>query len=215
MRKLILSLLLICSCSLLFSQKPEELFEKASDYYHDEEYDSALLIYQKIYKKGKGDLSLIAKSYYNMGHIFYVKEDYKKAKEIFLAIMDADYDEMDKGGRGEGIMGEPYALYKNNSCKILAEMSLKEKEYSKALEYTELFDKVYPYKHFCGNEYAANDIYVAYTYARCYEGLGRRDEAIAVLLPLSMYNGLAGNSYLVDFADSLIKMQYCKEVIQS
>jgi tetratricopeptide (TPR) repeat protein len=214
MRKLILTFLLACACTIAFPQKPAELFEQASGYYYDGEYDSALLIYKKIYKKGKGDESLIAKSHYNMADIYFEKADYKKAKGIFLEILATDYDEMDKGGIGEGIMGEPYALYKNNSCKILAEIALKEKDYSKALEYTGLFDKVYPYRHFCGNEYAANDIYVAYTYARCYEGLGDTSQAIAVLLPECFFNAYANNEIAVKLATRLIKEKYSAEELQ-
>ncbi len=200
-----------------FAQKPQELFDQAMDHYRDEEYDSALLIFEKIYKKGRGDESLIAKAFYNMGHIYMLKEDHQKAKEVFESLLDGNYDEKDKGGRGEGIMAEPYALYKNNSCKNLAEIAISEKQYARALNYTELFDKVYPYQHFCGNEYAANDIYVAYTYARCYDGLDKTKKAIETLLPQVMYNGLAGNHYLVELADSLIRKQYsaaeiCKEL---
>lgn len=204
------ALLMITS---LLSQKPAELFEKACSYYREEEYDSALLIYEKIYKKGKGDETLIAKSFYNMGDIYMVKEDFKKAKEIFIAILDADYDEMDAGGRGEGIMAEPYALYKNNSAKCLAEIALKEKNFADALTYTDLFANVYPYRHFCGNEYKANYIYTAYTYARCYEGLQETDKAIRMLLYECMNSGLASNDHIVKMAADLIKKKYTSEQI--
>lgn len=213
MRRYLLFFLFAFISVTTYAQKPQELFDQAMEYYRDKEYDSALLIFEKINKKGRGGESLVAKSYYNIGHIYMLKEDYPNAKLIFEAILDGGYNEMDKGGRGEGIMAEPYALYKNNSCKNLAEIALMEKKYTSALDYTRLFDEVYPYQHFCGNEYAANDIYVAYTYARCYDGLGKTKKAIEVLLPQVMYNGLAGNQYLVELAGSLIRKQYSPQEI--
>jgi tetratricopeptide (TPR) repeat protein len=214
MKKCLVLLPVILMTITVLAQKPEELFEKAGDYYQEEQYDSALLIFEKIYKKGKGDEALIAKSFYNMGDIYAVKKNYAKAKEIFSAILDADYDEMDKGGLGEGIMGEPYALYKNNSAKRLAEIALIEKNYSAALNYTDLFYRVYPYHHFCGNEYKSDEIYVAYTYARCYQGLQQTDRAISSLLPECMYSGLASNGYVVEMACDLIREKYSKEQIR-
>jgi len=214
MKKYLVVLPAMLMITTLVAQKPGELFEKACSYYREEEYDSALFIFEKIYKKGKGDETLIAKSFYNMGDIYMTKKNFSKAKEIFLAILDADYDEMDKGGRGEGIMGEPYALYKNNSSKCIAEIALIEKNYTDALNYTNLFAHVYPYQHFCGNEYKANDIYIAYTYARCYEGLQQTDKAIEVLLPECMGSGLAGNNYVVKMACDLIQRKYSKDQIR-
>jgi tetratricopeptide (TPR) repeat protein len=214
MKRIITTALLIFALATGHAQDIVHLFTKASKFCSEYEYDSAYPIFEKIFKYGKGDESLIAKSYYNMAFIHFGNEEYDKARLIFENILDSDFDEMDKGGRGEGVMAELYALYKNNSCKHLAEIALEEKNYARALYYTELFDKIHPYKHYCGNEYAANDIYVAYTYARCYDGLGKRDKAIATLLPLSMYNGLAHNGNLVHFADSLIKMRYSKVEIR-
>lgn len=206
-------LLLTVSTVNLIAQEPEKMFSKAWDLYGKEKYDSSLMLYQTIYKSRDGDQTLIAKSFYNMGDIYMVKKDYKKAKEVFMAILDSDYDEMDSGGKGDGLMSEPYALYKNNSCKNLAEIALEEKKYKDALYYTKLSDYEYPYRHFCGNEYKANDIHIAYTYARCYEGLQKNDKAIAILLPECMYSGLASNDHVVDMACELIKKEYTREQI--
>lgn len=206
--KCLLFLLLTGACFSADAQRFEKMFDMANEFYHEQEYDSAFLLYEKIYKSGKAGETFSAKSFYNMGHIYMLKEDYKNAKKIFESILDSDYDEMDKGGRGSGIMAEPYALYKNNCCKNLAEIALLEKRYQDALDYTRLTETEYPYIHFCGNEYAANDIYIAYTVARCYEGLEMEEKAIKVLIPFCMYNGLASNKYLVEMACRLIKKKY-------
>ncbi len=208
MRNLVPVFLLLMISTSGTSQKPVELFEQAVDFYNDGELDSALFIFQKLYTKGKGDETLVAKAHYNMGDIFMEKKDYKNAKKVFMEILDANYNEMDEGGLGSGIMGEPYALYKNNCCKNLAKIALEEKDYKKALEYTELFNKVYPYRHFCGNEISANEIYVAYTYARCYLGLGDTLRAISSLLPECFYNPYASNQHVQEMAAKLICKQY-------
>jgi tetratricopeptide (TPR) repeat protein len=190
------------------AQKPTVLFSKAAAYYEMEKYDSAFLLFAKIYTKGRGSKSLLAKAHYNLANIYLVLKDTVNAKKMFESILYEDYNEMDYGGFGSGLMAEPYSLYKNNSCKVLANIYLAEKNYSKALKFVTLFDKEYPYRHFCGNEYSANEIYTAYMYAKCYVGLNDRNRAVSILLPHCLDNGLASNNYLVELATKLIKDVY-------
>jgi len=216
MRKYLVSVLALFIAVASFSQPVSELFKQAREYYRDEEYDSALFLYGKIYRQGKDGDPLLSKAYYNMADTYMQMEEYEKAKAIFEDILLGDFDEMEAGGRGEGIMAEPYALYKNNSCKRLGEIALNQREYNAALRYTQRFDKEYPYQHFCGNEIMANAIYVAYSYGRCYEGLGKRQKAIDIILPQAQYTGYSDNGYLVDFlTDSLIKKHYNPSQIRS
>jgi hypothetical protein len=105
-------------------------------------------------------------------------------------------------------MQEPYALYKHNSCVNLAGIALDEKKYSLALKYIELFDKKYPYRHFCGNEITEERIFTAYRYAEAYLGLNDTDKALQNLLPNIIETGLAGNGYLVDKTIEVLEERY-------
>ena len=214
MRNLFITLLALSLTSGVIAQKTQKRFEYASKLYERENYDSALYLFAAIYNKGIGNPALIAKSYYNIGIIYLEKKDTVNARRIFKDIIYSNFDDMDRGGTGSGLMAEPYALYKNNSCKILTMMALQEKDFVNALSYTEMADKDFPYIHFCGNEYAANDIYMASMYARCYEGLGNKERAIETLLPHCIENGLANNSRLVDQLCILLKEKYSKEAIK-
>jgi len=216
MKTIILSIFLLSFSTNVFSQKKVvKQFGHAIELYDSKIYDSSFIIFQQIYRKGRGDLSLISKAYYNMGYILLITKDYANAKMIFEDILTSDFDDMDEGGTGEGLMAEPYALYKNNSCNILAKLALEEKDFKKALAYTEMADKEYPYYHFCGNEYAANNIHLAWLYAKCYEGLGDKDKALTTLLPECLDNGLANNDSIVKMAAQLIKEKYKYEEIEA
>lgn len=214
MRNLLLTILVLTLTYGSFAQKTQKRFERAYKLSEEEKYDSALYLFTSIYNRGIGNPELIAKSYYNMASIYLELKDTLNAKRIFNNIIHADVDDMDRGGIGKGWMAEPYALYKNRSCNILASLALQDKDYVKALKYVEMADKEYPYVHFCGNEYAANDIYMATMYAKCYAGLGEIDRALKTLMPHCINNGLASNSYLVEQLCGLLKQKYSREELK-
>lgn len=156
-----------------------------------------------------------SKAHYNCAYITLLKKDTANAITLFDEIINSDYNELDRGGTGSGLMGEPYALYKNNSSKMLAQIYLAKHDYKKALKNTVLADKEYPYRHFCGNEYEANRIFIATLYASCYKGMDKTDEAINVLFPLCIESGLADNESLVEMLSSLLKEKYSDEKIKN
>lgn len=210
-----LSALILLACTLTApAQKVSKRFNYACELMEAKQYDSALYIFRAIYNKGIGAPPLISKSYYNMAISYLELKDSANAKRIFTDIVQSDFDDMDAGGTGSGLMAEPYALYKNRSCNMLVVIALQEQDFKTALKYTEMADKQYPYVHFCGNEYAAHDIYMARMYGRCYAGLGQKDKAIEVLLPQSMTNGMASNEKLVNQLCALIKEKYTQDEIQ-
>ena len=75
--------------------------------------------------------------------------------------------------------------------------------YDTALHYFILSDTVYPYLHFCGNEYASNDIYTALRYADIYQKLNQPDMAIEKLLP-TVFITLADNSKVIEELKKLL-----------
>jgi len=132
-----------------------------------------------------------------------------KAKETFLKIVNSKANDKEKGGAGSGIMGEPYANYKNRALKNLVKIEIENKNYSEALKYLEETKK-YPYQHFCGNESAEDKLYIAKLYAQCYLGLNQSEKAFDVLLPNIFENGLADNSEIVNLTYSTLLKTYSK-----
>jgi len=183
----------------------EKLFDKGFEFYHDEELDSALLTFRQ-FKELYPDSRLIAKVEYNIGYIRKEQGKTDEAKSIFKGILRSDFNEKDPGGGG--IMGEQYALYKHFSCEQLADIYIKENNFKEGERYVRMFDKDYPYEHFCGNELTAYQIRKARNYAKVYAGQGFVDKAINQLLPFTFYNGLADNDMLVKELTELLEKKY-------
>lgn len=150
----------------------------------------------------------------NKAYIEFYLEDFKEAKEDFLKILSSNANDMERGGTGSGIMAEPYANYKNRAAKMMADMMIADTNYKEAIKYLELTKK-YKYRHFCGNEYAADAIYMATLYGRCYAGLGSYDSAYHYLLPGIMAGGLADNNDLIQTAISILLKQYSRQQIKN
>jgi tetratricopeptide (TPR) repeat protein len=139
---------------------------------------------------------------------------YVEAEKTFLKILNSDANDKENGGIGSGLMGEPYANYKNRACKILADLEIKNKNYQEAINYLD-FTKKYPYRHFCGNEFASEEIYMAEMYSKCYLGLNQYEKALDILLPNIIENGLASNTELVNITFNALLKNYKKEDLKT
>ncbi|TCJ17598.1 hypothetical protein EPD60_05230 [Flaviaesturariibacter flavus] len=187
--------------------KWERMQEEADRQFNDSNFVAATKLYRTVARRTGND-ALFGHALYNLGVTYYRRNLPDSAKECFRRLLFFDLDEFDRGGRGEGIMGEPYAQYKHNSCEMLATIALKESDYGLALEYIRKFDVEYPYQHFCGNEYKAFDYYLATMYARAYCGLGDTARAISVLLPHVFDEGLASNAAVLRLLLPLLRSRY-------
>lgn len=174
----------------------ETILEKALDFYREliDSFPKSNLLFTALNNKGIIELDL---------------NDTKDATKTFQRILDSNADDKEKGGIGSGLMAEPYANYKNRASKTLAEIYIKANDYEKAIKYLDLTKK-FPYRHFCGNEYAADEIYMRELYARCYLGLNDTDKALKILLPSLLENGLASNSDLVIVAAETLLKKHSK-----
>lgn len=179
----------------------ETILEKSIKFYQEliDSFPQSNLLFRALNNKGFAELTL--------------KKD-NEAKKTFQKILDSKADDKEKGGIGSGIMAEPYANYKNRAAKILASICIKETNYEEALKYLDLTKK-YPYRHFCGNEYAADDIYMSELYAKCYLGLNDTDKALKILLPNLLENGLASNSDLVVLTTETLLKKYSKDELKT
>lgn len=174
-------------------EKKEEVLLLALDYFKEliSKYPKSNLIYRAI-----NNAALTCEQ---LGYTEEALEYYKK-------IISSKANDKEKGGVGQGIMADPYTLYKNRACKRMAEIYLLKKEFDLALKYINLTKK-YPYKHFCGNAYATNDIYIATLYTKGHYGLNQIEKALSYSLPHIFSNGLTNNSSLVDLTVKILKEQ--------
>lgn len=184
----------------LASDIKETILEKALEYYQEliDSFPKSNLLFRTLNNKGFIELVLDEKG---------------KAKETFLKILNSKADDTEMGGIGSGLMAEPYANYKNRALKVLADIYIKDSNYREAIKYLDLTKK-YPYRHFCGNEYAADEIYMKELYAKCFIGLNNRNKALEQLLPYLLENGLANNSNLVALTYKTLLQQYSKDELK-
>lgn len=196
-----------------YSQKmPSDYFDEALTYLDSSDYNRALCSFEFIvnnYPKNE----LYPRAYYNIGYIYYLKEQYDSSIIIFNNIVTGDFENDYKTGPGKGIMSDPYTLYKHSASIMLHVIYFEKKDYTNALKYLVLADKKYPYQHFCGNEIASNGIYMAVQYSLCYEKLNKIDDAINILWNHIFNYGLADNKDAIEQMSIVLPQKYTKEQI--
>ena len=180
---------------------PADYYHEASEFYGEKEYDKALQAFQYIVDNHPRN-ELYPTSFYNTGYIYFIQKQFDKAIPVFQAIINGNFNDKDKVG--EGIMDDPYANYKHKACEILCDIHYTREAYDSALYYFALSDSAYPYLHFCGNEYAANDVHTALKYADIYQKLKQPEKAISKLLP-AVFIELANNKKVIDELQTLLK----------
>jgi hypothetical protein len=190
----------------------QKLFDKAFELHEDEELDSALIVFRQ-FRTQYPNSELSPRVHYNIGYILNEQGKKDEAKTVFKEVLASNYNEKDPGGRG--LMGPQYALYKHFSCEQLADIYITEKNYVEAEKYVRLFDKKYPYEHFCGNELTAYQIFKSRSYAKVYDGQGKTDEAIKQLIPHIFYTGLADDDELIKDLILLLDKRYKTDDIKS
>jgi len=191
-------------------ERPDQVaFDEAFELYEDGACEKAMLAFSDFMERFPRS-PLRPRAHYNVGHICMKLHYNAKAAAVFKEILNQDYNETD-----ENTLMEPYALYKHHSCRNLAEIYLEEKDFAQAESYITMFDKVYPYQHFCGNEWAAYDIYKATMYAKLYEGKGDYKKAVRTLIPLIFENGLASNRELMKDLIDLLHAHYTNDDVRA
>jgi len=155
---------------------------------------------------------LYHKSLYNLAHINSLMDYEKEEIKYLKKILNSDANDKENSGRS-GLMTNPYANFKNQASKRLSEIYIKKGEYETALKYKKV-NKKYPLQHFCGNAFAADEIYNAKQYAKIYNGIGENNKALNYLLPNIFNNGLASNSELVDLTIETLKKNFDETLIK-
>lgn len=188
MRTIALVVLLFCFADGFAQRKSkaEKAFDEAYELMVDEDLPAAREAFEKFIKDHVWS-SLMPRAHYNVGYISFLLKDYERASRNFIEIIDASYNETDVYG---GLM-EQYTLYKHRSARQLAIISVEMQRWDDAERYIRMFDKEFPYEHFCGNEWEAYDIFKATITARLNEGRGDIPSAIRQLVPYINENWLA------------------------
>jgi len=211
MKKILLPLLLLV-CSLAgMAQKAQKKFDLAYDLYEKKQYNAALQQFLNVYNKGIGSQEVIYRSYYFAGLIYLNTNNTSEAKKVYKDILSTDIESYEED---TDLWDKPFSIMKHNSCKILAGLALKEKDYKQAFKYLSMADKEYPFIHFCGNAHESNAIFLARMYAKCYVGLGEKEKAIQLLLPYCFSNHYADNSEAADELVVLLKEKYPKSELR-
>ncbi|MEQ1588328.1 MAG: tetratricopeptide repeat protein [Cyclobacteriaceae bacterium] len=210
--KTLLLLLAGMGCMVLQAQptvtKDQLAFEYALSLYEDERFEECTLAFYE-FMAAFPNSPLRGRAHYNLGLIQFQRQHWDAAAAAFKEILAADYNELDANS-----LMEPYALYKHQSCRLLAEIRLEQKDYKAAEEYIRLFEDVYPYQHFCGNELTAYAIYLATMKAHVYEGQQKIEKAIRTLVPFVFDNALASNTELLDLLINILYRHYGADEIR-
>jgi tetratricopeptide (TPR) repeat protein len=184
-------------------------FDKAFALYDSGTHEQAVLAFSDFMERYPRS-PLRARAHFNVAYLYHELHYDAKAAAVFKEILNEGYNEND-----ENSLMEPYTLYKHNSCRHLAEIYLEQKDFAQAETSMEMFDKEYPYQHFCGNEWAAYDHYKATMYARLYAGKGQYGRAVRNLVPYTFDNDLASNAGLLHELVLILRTHYTTAEIQA
>jgi tetratricopeptide (TPR) repeat protein len=180
-------------------------FERAVERFEEQYYIGAAEDFEAFLTKFPKS-PLLGRAHYNLALTHFRLRNYYTAKKLFHQILDQPYNEQD-----ENDIMEPYTLYKHHSCRKLAEIALQEKDYNAAEKYIRMFDKEYPYQHFCGNEWSAYDMYKAVMMAKAHQGKSEIKKAMQVLLPYIFSDALASNQEVLRELSHLLEEAFTKE----
>jgi len=201
MKKLLLLLFILIFHSAFAQKMPSDYFDEGEKYYEEKNYDKALSTFQFIVDNYPKD-ELFPMALFNVGYLYSLQNDYRKAITVFKSILESDFNEKDK--LGGGIMADPYTNYKHRASNMLSDLYFNLEVYDSSLYYFSLSDTLYPYLHFCGNELAENQVYKSLQYAKIFEKLNQSDKIVGALLP-SVFIELADNSQVITELERIFK----------
>ncbi|TAG54746.1 MAG: hypothetical protein EAZ27_08410 [Cytophagales bacterium] len=156
------------------------ILEKAIKFYEEliDNYPNSKLLLRTLNNKGFAELEL---------------NDKENAKLTFLKILNSNEDENEKC-QIPWIIQKPYLDFKNKASKALANIYIKDSNYTEAIKYLDLAMK-YPFNHFCSFENNAEQNYIRYLYAKCKFGIDKKS-ALKEFLPKLFQVDIEDNSEL-------------------
>lgn len=199
------------SSVLSVAQSNEEkiVFDYAVDLLENEKYQDAADTFSKFLTDFP-DSPLKGRAHFNLALSFKYLGDLTRAKATFLEILRMPYNERD-----ENSLMEPYTLYKHHACRMLAFIAMDEQDYQSAERYITMFDKKFPYQHFCGNEWAAYNMFKAVMLAQVYAATNRSQKALETLAPYTFSNALASNERVLEELEIIVRREFTKDEIKA
>jgi tetratricopeptide (TPR) repeat protein len=185
------------------------VFDYAVDLLQNRKYQDAADSFAK-FMSDFPDSPLKGRAHFNLALSFKDMGDIARARATFLEILDMPYNERD-----DNSLMEPYTLYKHHSCRMLAFMALDDHDYGEAERYINMFDKKFPYQHFCGNEWSAYNMFKAVMLARVYFATNRSQKAIETLVPYTFSDALASNQSVLEELDTVVRHEFTTAQIKA
>jgi tetratricopeptide (TPR) repeat protein len=179
-RPLLISFIVLTTLQVSGQKMPSDYFDEATTLYQNEELDKALEAYLYIVENHPNN-HLYPRSLYNAAYLHYKLEHDKAAIEMFVSILESDFN--DKESSGGGIMSNPFANYRHNASFFISQIYYRNKKYELALEYFAKADTLYPYLSICGLDETWSDTRTDTRYGLIYYRLGQTQKSLNYLLP--------------------------------
>ncbi len=136
-----------------------------------------------------------------------------RAEEAYLSLLGLEgVEHADRSGARYPY--DPLATLKHRASRDLAQLYLEQGRYSKAQRFHDLSIERYRSQSFCGNAHAQQNMNNKVFQSRIYQAQGYTGQAIEVLLPDALHQGVADNSDLVGEVLSLLRARYSERELR-
>lgn len=125
-----------------------KLFDRGLEHYESGNMDSTLFYWKKVVdEKISVGYDTYGAAFFNIPLVYWEMNDYDKAKEWYLKILDSDLRDSDETGD----LMEPHTNYKHKSAVALASLYYQDSNYTEVLEWLYKADTLYRYWGFEGS----------------------------------------------------------------
>lgn len=151
-----------------FGQITKSVEKIAFDYYIEQNFDSAIVYYQRVLKTDSSSyhLGMLGSCYMKLKRFDMAKVAFNKC----LLNTTVEY-------------ASPFSVPKRSCCHQLSTIYFEEENFEKALFYLKLAEQKYPHFRICSNGEFERKMELNYKFAQCFKGLNQIDSAISYLTP--------------------------------
>ena len=185
-----------------------EQFDAGLKHYENGHIDSAILVWEDLVAQKIGtNYAVYGNAFFNIPTLYWQLEDFDKAKEWYLKILDSDLRDSDETGS----LMEPHTNYKHKSAVALAGLYSNDSNYIETLRWLDLADTTYRYWGFegSGTNISLRKAYLLEWKTDVLLKLDRTDEAISLLVTELICSGNLG-SFFSASEDTLVALARSK-----
>ncbi len=178
MKKLIVVVMLLSIISCTQEYEEDKTFSQAIELMDKKEYDQAIVELENIQQRfEEGDNHYFTSLFY-LGTIYFYQKKYEEAEPYLRQVIDKQYNRFN----AQNILttfwdGDPFIYEQHTAAGKLAEIALMKKDYEKAKEYLDLFEK-FDFPYGCGTMMLQKMNYEEELYSQYYIGIGGIKEAV-------------------------------------